>query len=228
MGQRQLLQWCYEHDRLLEAEQCWKCCLLPLGTVCRPRGSSTWLLSLGDLGAVLVLGWTLDLREGKAGLVLELRHTGDPNNCLEHLLCLDWDEWEVPPTTPVSPVHMQVLCKKGLPGAAPGLAYLATDEPTSVLSAAALACFVGLSMTMVKRVMRAEGLAVPRGQTDLACLTALLAHCLPSATPAEITALLAKRATKPRDKLPPGVSREALLEAMEGADEARDFKEGCC
>eukprot|EP00974_Lingulodinium_polyedra_P023910 2315786-Lingulodinium_polyedra.AAC.1 len=55
------------------------------------------------------------------------------------------------------------------------------------------------------------------------CLLQLLAHCLPDLTEDALAELVALRSKRPKDSLPPGVSREVLLDILD-KNEATEFK----
>ena len=56
-------------------------------------------------------------------------------------------------------------------------------------------------MTVVKRLMRSEGLAVVRGQSDVECLVSFLKHIFPKMTDLEIDEILKVRCAGKADDI---------------------------
>ena len=113
-GSKRLLpQWCWTHNRWADGEACWKHCLLPLG----------------DVGAIVVAAWAMQEQASKGGTVAQLLHSGEPQTLLEFHPCVSWEDFRGVASQTLCPVHSQLLGKRGLRAASPGLCYLATQPP---------------------------------------------------------------------------------------------------
>eukprot|EP00969_Alexandrium_andersonii_P002069 91443-Alexandrium_andersonii.AAC.1 len=133
------------------------------------RATGEVVISLGDVGSVLVLAWSLRHHTGPFGNAYTLEHE-DTKGCLRYLPVLDWDTWEVVPSKVISPLHAECFRLGAASTLPPGLAVWGTSSPVHPLENGGHHCFWQLPMTMIKKIMRAEGLVVPRTMTDYACM----------------------------------------------------------
>ena len=217
-AQRQLLRHCYLLDLLPTASQAWRNCLLPTGTLFRRVATEDWCFSLGPVGAAALLTWAAKpLQVGTlTGWTLELSAELQE---LNWAICLDWSDFEVLPTQPASPAHLFAECR-GRPPTGPAVLALQLGPSQPLLEYACRQCFWQLPASTLQRIMRAEGLPVPRGLSLLDTLRALLKHVLPSLGVQEQLDILDQRSSLGRgleaEDLPAEVLEEVFGEA-EGA-----------
>eukprot|EP00974_Lingulodinium_polyedra_P089044 8632369-Lingulodinium_polyedra.AAC.1 len=96
------------------AEDCWTCNFVAPGSVLKNTSTGEVCLAVGDVHYVALLTWPLqqhDLPDGVTFYSLQ----GLAGGGLKWALVLDWEQWQVIPSKPVSPARQYLLqgCQLG-------------------------------------------------------------------------------------------------------------------
>lgn len=184
----QLMALMHANDTWHLVDECWKAALLPVGHVVVFKNRPYFIIEALHVAA---LAWPVseDLSE-KPYLFWKL---GVPK--LEWLFCFEFEEYQVQPTRPASPLHRRATHGSAAPAS---VALLAEGPPRPLLEWQAARAFAGVPEACVKKVHEELGLggaagSEPEPAVEQAIVLDLMRHFDKDLTPEEAMRACSKR-----------------------------------
>ena len=210
-----LLRFCKENDCWAAADQSWKSSFVAQGSVLCRKGTEDFVLVVGCVGhvAVLVCPLAVETTRTKETVFSLAPFTPKDLDTIQWAVVLEFDDWELVPTKPISPARLFICRGRRLQPNA-GLRLRKTGPETTIQRHAALACFWSLGKQPLTKLADEEYGLKDYGPLLVDVVKALLKKILPELEDDALASILKLRCVDTSNNLLKDIPAEVFEDVL--------------